>query len=371
MNDTAKLLSTLIKMPHVEDVINFLYKQFISLGFNAEILSFHGIHNLYAHKNVNDCTAQQEAANNSKILLFLGHADVVPIGASQKHPAGTLINDNIWGRGAVDMKGSISCCMSALRQNSDVSIAVIISGDEEGSAEFGTPAVLNLLRSQKRLPVFDFVLIGEPTSYEEIGDHIKIGCRGSMNVSISAEGVSGHVAYPAYCINPVTKLVELVYELNLLAQTSGHYNIEVFSIYSNSGATNVVPSWAKCCFNIRFDENISANELINIIETISGKQNNIQWHFTYDVACQPFMSRPDPLFDILINATMQVTRQQPQVSSKGANSDAKFIKDIAPFAELGLKTCDAHKIDEKVSLQDLYTLTKIYDQFLQNWQNAT
>ena len=42
----------------------------------------------------------------------------------------------------------------------------------------------------------DMILIGEPTSVDRLGDTVKIGRRGSVNMWIDVPGIQGHVAYP-------------------------------------------------------------------------------------------------------------------------------------------------------------------------------
>jgi succinyl-diaminopimelate desuccinylase len=356
------LLSNLIRLPQVSDSIGLLNAQFSELGFATKILNFNGVDNLYAYKNLK---------SDKGALLFLGHADVVPIGENWSVEQGDVCDSTIWGRGAVDMKGAIVCFIEALRSNPDVPVAVLISGDEEGTAEFGTPAVLSWLREQDMLPQFSFVLIGEPTSYGFIGDRVKFGCRGSLNVSVTAHGVAGHVAYPEFVDNPARTMVKFVDEVageNALGD-SNDYHLEVTSIESASGATNVVPSVARCGFNIRFETNMSAKQLMDQISKIARKYEGV--NVSYDVACEPFVSTCEssdmPIFDVLFESIEKVTKRTADVTTRGANSDAKFIRTMAPFVELGLRVDSAHKVDEHVSIEDLTTLTNIYDQFLKDF----
>ncbi|MDR1208606.1 MAG: succinyl-diaminopimelate desuccinylase [Holosporales bacterium] len=369
MNNTIKLLVELVSSTSVERTIDCLIGQFSSLGFTVKKLHFNGVDNLYACKNL------QKTQNT---ILYLGHADVVPLGEGWTFEQGAVADGAVWGRGAVDMKGSIACFIEALRLNPDASVEVIISGDEEGSAEFGTPAVLAWMRQNQEgaFPRFDFALIGEPTSCNLTGDTVKVGCRGSLNVELIANGTAGHVAYPQFLNNPITQLVYVLNEITTPQFLSdSEYNLEMTSFESDSGATNVVPAVAHCRFNIRFSAELSGQKLIAAIDK-SAKKHNI--HAKYDIACEPFFSkRMDDVANKttttwqLLNAVQSVTCRTPQMTTGGANSDAKFLYEIVPFAEIGLKVELAHKCNECVSFDDLDILTRIYDKFFRALTNET
>jgi succinyl-diaminopimelate desuccinylase len=377
----AKLLAELLSSDNVPRAISILSDQFAMLGFSVQILNFSGVLNLFAYKNLD---------NKKPTIMYLGHADVVPPAAGTAQ--GVIQHGAVWGRGAVDMKGSIVCFLSALRLNPDASVVVIISGDEEGTAEFGTPAVLRWLRSESRMPQIDFVLIGEPTSVKYIGDRVKVGCRGSLNVELKCDGVAGHVAYPDFAKNPITSVINFINNMccgHTQSQkelpaggtkrrsgvhehpSTGSTNwesfgdwvyeehLEITSFESDSGAVNVIPSSARCRFNIRFEQGGGEEHLISRILKL-GDQFGIQ--VEYDVASRPCMTMSTPVR--LIQAIEAVTGIAPEITTGGANSDAKFICEIAPFAELGLKVELAHKADEHVSLKDMDILTNIYDRFL-------
>ncbi|MDR0631383.1 MAG: M20/M25/M40 family metallo-hydrolase [Holosporales bacterium] len=398
MYSTVKLLSELVSSTSVGQTIECLSEKFLELGFAVKKLNFNGTENLYACKNL-----ERASELGNKTIMYLGHADVVPLGEGWTFEQGTVVDGAVWGRGTVDMKGSIVCFLDALRLNPDASVAVIISGDEEGSAEFGTPMVIDWLKQSTEFafPKIDFVLIGEPTSYRYIGDCVKVGGRGSLNVTLKANGIAGHVAYPQFLKNPIYQMIRLVNEITAPCALSKSeyiglptdapenkacvyrelspqetqnvrwdmYNLEITSFESNSGAVNVVPGMARCRFNIRFGNDVSGADLIVMIDSFTRK-HGIQAE--YDLACQPFCSlgfedlrSGSAVMHTLLNSVESVTGKTPQVITGGANSDAKFIYKIAPFAELGLKVDLAHKCDEHVSFEDLTALTCIYDRFIE------
>src|SRR5690606_6032587 len=98
-------------------------------------------------------------------------------------------------------------------------ISLIVTGDEEGEALHGTISLIELIRERGEAP--DWCLVGEPTSVIRLGDMMKIGRRGSVNVFLDVEGREGHVAYPHLADNPIPRLVSLLAELDALELDAG------------------------------------------------------------------------------------------------------------------------------------------------------
>jgi succinyl-diaminopimelate desuccinylase len=82
------------------------------------------------------------------------------------------------------------------------------------------------------------------------------------------------------------------------------------------------------------------------------------------VSGESFLCPPGPLSDLIVRAVTSVTGAPPELGTSGGTSDARFIKDHAPIAELGLMNATAHKVDERVSLDDLSALGRIYQAVL-------
>ena len=151
--------------------------------------------------------------------MFAGHTDVVPPGneAAWAHPpfAGEVAGDELYGRGAVDMKGGVACALAAVLDHLAAnggkpkgSISFLITGDEESIAVNGTPKLLQW--AAERGEKFDHCILGEPSNVEALGDTIKIGRRGSLNGHLIVTGKQGHVAYPDRAENPIRGLVAMV-----------------------------------------------------------------------------------------------------------------------------------------------------------------
>src|SRR5262245_12872396 len=80
---------------------------------------------------------------------FAGHLDVVPAGeGGSAHPfTPDRRGDLLHGRGAVDMKGGIAAFVAACAEVRDHpgTLSLIITGDEEGPATYGTPRLIEYM----------------------------------------------------------------------------------------------------------------------------------------------------------------------------------------------------------------------------------
>jgi len=213
---------------------------------------------------------------------------------------------------------------------------------------------------------------------------IKIGRRGSVSGDIVVNGRQGHVAYPHLADNPVRGLVTLVDSLldPPFDEGSADFqpsNLEVTTIDVDNAATNVIPAKAKATFNIRFNDNWTAEtvqaEIHNRLDRAAarkrlhkGKEEPIDYELTWrDRPSHVFLTRDEKLVNTLSSSVEAVTGRKPALSTSGGTSDARFIKDYCPVVEFGLVGQTMHMVDERVALEDLETLTQIYQRFLEDW----
>ena len=313
-------------------------------------------------------------------LVFAGHTDVVPPGESPwRHDpfAGAVADGMLYARGAVDMKGGIGCMLSAAlaflaRRGRDFagSIAVLITGDEEGPAVNGTVKLLAWAR--ERGERFDHCLLGEPTNPATLGEMVKIGRRGSLTGKLAVQGRQGHVAYPHKAENPIPGLLRLASALiaEPLDGGTAHFdasNLEFTTIDVGNAATNVIPATARATFNVRFNDDWTADTLGAEIRSRLERAAGNAVRFTLDL--QPSNSpaihtRPDAFTDLVADAIRAETGLTPTLSTSGGTSDARFIKDACPVIEFGLVGQTMHQVDECVALADLERLTAIYGRVL-------
>ncbi|MCJ2053616.1 succinyl-diaminopimelate desuccinylase [Methylobacterium sp. J-070] len=314
-------------------------------------------------------------------LLFAGHTDVVPTGeAAWRHGPfdGTVADGMLYGRGAADMKGGIACMLAATLTflarrgaNRPGSIAFLITGDEEGPAVNGTVKLLDWARARGER--FDHCLLGEPTNPGRLGEMIKIGRRGSLTGKLMVLGRQGHVAYPHKADNPIPGLLRLASALIVQPLDSGtaHFdasNLEFTTIDVGNPATNVIPATARATFNVRFNDDWTAESLGAEIRARLERAAGNAVRFTLDL--QPsnapaFLTRPDAFVDLVVEAIRAETGLTPTLSTTGGTSDARFIKDACAVIEFGLVGETMHQVDEHVAVADLERLTAIYGRVLE------
>ncbi|UIK05979.1 succinyl-diaminopimelate desuccinylase [Neorhizobium galegae] len=387
--DPIANLQTLIRCPSVTPAeggaLAALEAMLLPLGFKVERMvatepGMPDIENLYAR-----------LGTDAPHLMFAGHTDVVPPGdeTSWSRPpfAGEIVGNELFGRGAVDMKGGIACFVAAVARHIEQhgapkgSISFLITGDEEGPAVNGTEKLLKW--AAERGEAWDACLVGEPTNPDVLGDMIKIGRRGSVSGKVTVFGVQGHAAYPHLADNPVRGLLPLASVLMNPSFDGGTAefpasNLEVTSIDVGNPATNVIPAKATFAFNIRFNDTWTADtvkaEIVRRLDAaaIGSPLRPDREPARYEIiwAERPshvFLTRNNALIASLSGAVESVTGKVPKLSTTGGTSDARFIKDYCPVVEFGLVGQTMHMIDERVALADLETLTQIYGTFISRW----
>lgn len=300
----------------------------------------------------------------SKHFAFAGHLDVVPPGGGWTSEAfdPEVRGDLLYGRGAVDMKGAIACMVDAVAEVpvEAGTISFVITGDEEGPALHGTRALIDFMREAGHQP--DLCLVGEPTSVNRLGDMMKIGRRGSVNIWLEVQGTQGHVAYPHLADNPIPKLVAMLAELDALVLDEGTdwfqpSNLEVTEVDVPNDAHNVIPAVAKARISIRFNDLHSGASLSEKVGAIAQKHGGSALPI---ISGEPFLTPPGAFSDAIAAAVKAETGVDPEPSTTGGTSDARFLRAVCPVIEFGLVNATMHKTNEAVAVEDLVTLSRIY-----------
>ncbi len=362
--------------PDEGGALRYVERELSAAGFTCHRLLFSErgtpeVDNLYAR-----------IGGGSPHICFAGHTDVVPPGdeAAWRHApfAAEIDGGVLYGRGAADMKGAIASALAAagrfLCENRTPfrgSISFLITGDEEGPAINGTKKVVDWLAARGERP--DACVLGECTSEASTGDTIKIGRRGSLNCQLRVRGVQGHAAYPEKARNPLPALIDALALLKMRPLDAGSdrfqpSNLEITSIDTGNLAANIIPATATARFNIRFNDLHTSDGLKTWIDTqVSAalKDTGVDFTLEYEPAAESFLTEPGGFVQRLSAAVQAETRREPVFSTGGGTSDARYIKDLCPVAELGLLNATAHKVDECVPVAGLELLTRIYTRFLE------
>jgi succinyl-diaminopimelate desuccinylase len=339
-----------------------------SRGFHVEQMNFGPVSNLWARRGSIEPT-----------LVFAGHTDVVPPGQLESwntDPFEPVTTDDgrLIGRGAADMKASLAAMIKAAERfvvdnpKHAGSIAFLLTSDEEGAADDGTLKVMESLAARDEL--FDYCIVGEPSSSARLGDTIRNGRRGSLTGLMTVRGAQGHVAYPLEAENPMHALSRFVAAITAEPLDRGNAyfppsTFQMVNVHSDADAPNVVPGELKCRFNIRFSTEWTPQTLEARIEAMLdtlGISRKIRWR----VAGEPFLTMPGQLTATVTEAVREITGTEATLSTSGGTSDGRFI---APYdidvVELGPINATIHKVNEEVAIADIYELEKIYLRIMQ------
>ena len=374
--DPVTLLSDLIRCasvtPTEAGVLDVIERALAPLGCAVTRLRFEGdgsypVDNLFATRGT-----------DGPHLLFNGHTDVVPPGdrALWTHePFGAeIVDDVMYGRGAVDMKSGVAAFIAAAALAPDTGrISIAITNDEEADGINGTAKLMQWAAAQGHK--FDFAIVGEPSSTARVGDSIKIGRRGSFKGKITVTGVQGHVAYPQKALNPIPVAATLVSALSgTLDDGSEHFpasNLEFTSVDVGNKVTNVIPATVTLAFNVRFNDHWTPESLEEAIrdgiESQDDEGTQIEFTTPATAPSRSFLSPTSGAVDLLAQVIEAQTGVRPEYSTGGGTSDARFVAQYCPVVECGLPGPTMHKADECVPLADVRALTKLYAAFMQRF----
>ena len=382
--DVIELTRALVRCesvtPREAGALQLLERTLAPLGFRCERMDFSqagtdDVANLYAR-----------IGSGGRHFCFAGHSDVVPVGDLSSWTIGPFAAElsagYLFGRGAADMKGAIAaftdgCARFLARRGRDFggSISLLITGDEEGPAVNGTVKMLKKLA--ERGETIDACVVGEPTSSKRFGDMMKIGRRGSMNVDLVVRGVQGHVAYPERLDNAIHRLSALIEALvrEPIDRGSTHFqptSLQFTTVDVGNKATNIAPGTARARFNTRFNDLWTSQTLLAHLKERMEKASaalggNGLFELTAEVSGESFYTPPGPLSDLVAGAVRDVVGVEPELSTTGGTSDARFIRSYCPVLEFGLVGETMHKVDEKSAVEDLRALSRVYETVLDRY----
>ena len=338
-----------------------------SNGFSAEHLRFDDVDNLWVTHG-----------NSEPLFVFAGHTDTVPVGPIEKwntDPFKAEIKEGyLYGRGAADMKSGIAAMVTAAERyvqknpNHNGTIAFLITSDEEGPSINGTRRVIDYL-NEKKIKI-NWCVLGEPSSDKQLADVIRIGRRGSLNGILKINGIQGHVAYPEKAKNPIHEAAEFLNKLTSIEWDQGNdsfppTSFQISNINAGTGADNVIPDALNVLFNFRFSTEISQDEIENKVEELL-KKFSLDYTLEWKLSGAPFLTDSGSLINNATAAIKEIIGIDTIHSTGGGTSDGRFIAPTgAQTIELGVVNETIHKINECVKVEDLDTLSNIYEKVLE------
>ncbi len=376
MNKALELTQTLISArsvtPDDQGCQDIMIERLEAIGFSVERMPFSdelgSVDNFWARRGV-----------GKPLIAFAGHTDVVPTGDesswSQPPFEPTIVDGQLYGRGAADMKSSLAAFIIAAEQFVEAypdhagSIGFLITSDEEGPATCGTRKVIETL--EQRQEKIDYCVVGEPSSTDQLGDVIKNGRRGSIGCELTINGIQGHIAYPHLAKNPIPDAARVINELNAIEWDQGNEyfqptSFQISNVNAGTGASNVIPAYAKIVFNLRFSTEITSDSIIERVETALASMG-VDYQSDWRVFGQPFLTPRGQLVSACEQAVKDVCGITPTLSTSGGTSDGRFIAPTgAQVVELGPINATIHKIDEHVPVESPELLSSIYTKVLEN-----
>ena len=385
ISHSVEIAQALVRCPSVTPeeggALSYLEGILKEAGFETHRVVFSGdgsyeVDNLYAR-----------FGTSAPHFCYGGHTDVVPVGDREDWDhdpfCGDLIDGDLYGRGAEDMKGSVAAFAAAaiqfIRENPNFggSISLLITGDEEADSINGTIKLVEW--AHQRGEAIDACIVGEPTNSERVGTTIKNGRRGSYSARLTVEGVQGHVAYPDGTDNPITKALPLLSALTSPAFDEGSKyfpptNLEITTVDVNNQASNVVPAKLTARFNVRFNDHWTEATLTEELKRRlkEASPEGAVYHFEpVKPVNEVFLTEAPDLLAPLQEAIQEITGETPKLSTAGGTSDARFIKNYCPVVEFGLVFNTLHQVNERTPIKDIETLCDVFQAFLKNYFKQT
>jgi len=369
--DSLNILSNLISKksvtPEDDGCQDYIFSELKEFGFELRDLSENNVKNSLIF----------QSGKKSPNVLFAGHTDVVPAGNINdwdSDPFTPTIKDNVvYGRGCSDMKSSIACMIAATKRfvlenpNHNGSIGFLLTSDEEGPADFGTKVAIEKMKDLGYVP--DFTIVGEPTSSKILGDTIKNGRRGSITGELIINGVQGHIAYPELAVNPNHYTGKIINDLIKHNWCSGNKyfpatSLQVSSIISDQVASNMIPAKVKVIFNLRFSSELTEDKIKSTVKSLIDA-HEVDYDISWTCSAHPFITNEGKLTDTLKAAIRKTIHHDPVLSTNGGTSDARFLSKVSnETVEFGGINQTAHKINENINIDDLFSLEKIYHESL-------
>ena len=340
------------------------------LGFKCETLWFEEVRNLWARRGT-----------QGPVFAFAGHTDVVPPGEREQwdsDPFVPTVRDGVlFGRGAADMKSGLAAMTTAvedaLSEAVNFDMAFLITSDEEGPCRDGTRYVAKILQERGIRP--DYVIVGEATADEIVGDRFIVGRRGSLGCNLTVHGVQGHVAYPHKADNPVHRMLPALAELCQTQWDQGNEDFpptsfQISNVHSGQGVTNVIPGEAQVIFNFRYSPASDAEDLKQQVEACL-QRHEVKYTADWWHTGTPYYTPADVLSHCADAAILAATGRTATHFTGGGTSDGRFLAPLgAQVIELGPVSASIHKFNEHLRLSDFAELIDIYTQLLRELSEA-
>jgi succinyl-diaminopimelate desuccinylase len=286
-----------------------------------------------------------------------GHLDTVPVNGNLPS---RIADGRVHGLGSSDMKAGLAVMLAAL-ESAEIAagpydvVGVFYDREEGPAAENGLEGVLDAVG---HLSGAALAVVMEPTDNE-----LQLGCQGTMNATVTFRGVAAHSARPWLGDNAVTKAGEWLTQMHLRAArdvgVDGLTFKETFVVTTAAGgrARNVIPDEFALNVNHRYPPDRSVEEAERILAEVCAAADEF---LVVDYAPAAPLVRDNPLVARL------------EASGVAAVTAKTAWTDVARLAQRGVPAVNfgpgevalAHRADESVAIEALYTGWEILRRFL-------
>ncbi|MFB6074024.1 MAG: M20 family metallopeptidase [Haloarculaceae archaeon] len=328
-----------------------------------------------------------------RTLLYEGHLDTVPFDAGEwtRDPLGERDGDRIYGRGATDMKGPLAAMLLTAAAYAEtgttppVDLSFLFVSDEETAGDAGLDAVLD-----ERSLAADGCVVGETTC--EGGRHsVTVADRGSIWLTLEANGEGAHGSRPALGVNAIDRLYDAVERIRaefgterlsypdaldpIVEESVAFYEPamgaeaarETFAsptinlgVLEGGESVNAVPERARAELDVRLTAGVDTSDTLARIRACADDcpgvaLTDVSWSVgTYEAV-------DSPLVTAVADTAAAVTGERIYRRSATGGGDAKTLRRAGvPTVEFALGTDTAHAVDEYTTVDALAANAAVY-----------
>ncbi len=328
--------------------------------------------------------ATNDQMNNG--LILSGHTDVVPVDGQdwESDPfQAKITHENIYGRGATDMKGFIAVVLALVPQFKKMSLAkplhFAFSYDEEVGCK-GVPLLIADMQKKNIHP--SACIVGEPTEMNMVVAH-----KGIQAFQCKVHGFAAHSSLtPLGCnaIQYAAQLINWIHHLSDHLKNKGpidqHFDVPFTSMTVNTitggTAANIIPALCEFIFEFRQLPAVNPQDIILQIKNYINTDLVKIMQRSYSEATIDFNTLASaPAFEAAENAT--ITQLMRKILKDQTKRKVSYATEAGLFQNAHIPTVlcgpgnirEAHRANEFVSIAQLKTcetfLLQLVEQFMQ------
>lgn len=300
--------------------------------------------------NNKKCLALSNTTSKDVDLLFCTHIDVV----YAEDYSITEDDENIYGRGTIDMKGSVAVVLTIMKHlQTKAKVTLLITSDEELTGACASEL--------SKIYTSRFVIVPDGgTNFELIVEE-----KGLIQLELSTKTKAAHAAQLFNGENAITKLIDVyqkIIEKYPLPKSADDFITSINLSKLNGGVSNnQVPDYATMVLDIRNIASDKSEDIINFIKSISK-----------DVEVKLITEGPTFSTDLTSEYVKKyIASCEKVLGTKVIQKGCESTSDAIFFADKNMPTVImnpngyyAHSPKEYVNKESLYTLYKIYEDFI-------